>query len=110
MGSERMPKNASCLSCHLAYRTYQQWKECSEEITMLNFHRPHVELEDGTTIEDDLLAFFVCQRIRAQGACSHLVKERAAFQKKEKSKNLSAKLDYGILAVVGGRGVGAAGD
>ena len=96
--SKRMPKNASCLSCHLTYRTYQKWKECSEEITILNFHRPHVELEDGTTIEDDLLAFFVCQGIRAQGACSHLVKERAAFQKKERSKNLSAKLDYGILA------------
>ena len=64
---------------------------------MLNFHCPHVELQDGTTIENDLLGFFVCQGIRAQGACSCLVKERAAFQKTEKSKNLSGKLDCGIL-------------
>jgi len=87
---------------HIAYDRYNGWKECTDRVTLLDYHNPEVLLDNGTVVDGDLMTSFVCNGIiGASHTCSHLVKPwmvNGLAQKGKGKSNGSASLDPGILA------------
>ena len=84
-----------------AFYQYNNWKLCSDSISLVHYHDSKVGLPNGTTIpETDLLTSFVCNGVvGATHTCSFLLDKLTQGGLPTKRKNPSADLGYEMLAV-----------